>query len=185
VTAKVVVNRAMSLDGFVSGPGHSMDWVFQHAAPEQLPEVMRQTGAMHGGSRTYDVVERDAGKPSGDAYGGLWSGPMFVLTHETPARADPRAAFLSADVDQAVGTALAAAGDKNLEVLGSDVTRQCLERGLVGEIFLPILPVLLGVGPPLLSTAGATAAVKLEPVSTARSGAVTELRYKVVRACAS
>ena len=25
-TGKVVVNRAMSLDGFIAGPGHSMDW---------------------------------------------------------------------------------------------------------------------------------------------------------------
>ena len=25
-TGKVVVNRAMSLDGFMSGPGHTMDW---------------------------------------------------------------------------------------------------------------------------------------------------------------
>jgi hypothetical protein len=23
---KVVVNKAMSLDGFIAGPGHAMDW---------------------------------------------------------------------------------------------------------------------------------------------------------------
>ena len=27
-TGKVVVNRAMSLDGFIAGPGHATDWVF-------------------------------------------------------------------------------------------------------------------------------------------------------------
>ena len=27
-TGKVVVNRAMSLDGFIAGPGHTMDWIF-------------------------------------------------------------------------------------------------------------------------------------------------------------
>jgi hypothetical protein len=25
---KVVVNRAMSLDGFIAGPGDAMDWIF-------------------------------------------------------------------------------------------------------------------------------------------------------------
>ncbi len=24
---KVVVNRSMSLDGFIAGPGHAMDWI--------------------------------------------------------------------------------------------------------------------------------------------------------------
>ena len=27
-SGKVVVNRSMSLDGFIAGPGHAMDWVF-------------------------------------------------------------------------------------------------------------------------------------------------------------
>ena len=26
MSGKVVVNRCMSLDGFIAGPGHSMDW---------------------------------------------------------------------------------------------------------------------------------------------------------------
>ncbi|HUY50907.1 MAG TPA: hypothetical protein VMV92_35250 [Streptosporangiaceae bacterium] len=41
---------------------------------------MRATGAMLAGRRTYKVGERDAGKASGEAYGGAWSGPQFVLT---------------------------------------------------------------------------------------------------------
>ena len=80
MTGKVVVNRAMSLDGFVAGPDDSMDWVFEYATPDQVPDVMVATGAMLCGRRTYDVGQRDAGKLSGDAYGGLWSGPVFVLT---------------------------------------------------------------------------------------------------------
>ena len=30
---KVVVNRAMSLDGFIAGPGDAMDWIFDFMAP--------------------------------------------------------------------------------------------------------------------------------------------------------
>jgi hypothetical protein len=32
----VVVNRAMSLDGFIAGPGHAMDWVLGYVAPDEL-----------------------------------------------------------------------------------------------------------------------------------------------------
>ena len=43
---KVVVNRAMSLDGFIAGPGGAMDWVFDFLAPDQFPEIAAATGAM-------------------------------------------------------------------------------------------------------------------------------------------
>ena len=39
-TGKVVVNRAMSLDGFVAGPGHTMDWIFDFLTPDAFPQVL-------------------------------------------------------------------------------------------------------------------------------------------------
>ena len=36
-TGKVVVNRAMSLDGFIAGPGDAMDWIFDFMAPDAFP----------------------------------------------------------------------------------------------------------------------------------------------------
>jgi dihydrofolate reductase len=184
MTAKVVVNRAMSLDGFVAGPGDSMDWVFDYTGPDQIPDVMAATGAMLCGRRTYDVGQRDAGKLSGDAYGGLWTGPMFVLTHRPPAGPpDDRHTFLSGDIAAAVKAAKAAAGDRDVEVLGSDVTGQCLRRGLVDEIFVLVLPVLLGHGTPLVTGAGFDP-VSLAPVSSTTSGAVTAMRFRTVDRCA-
>jgi hypothetical protein len=45
---KVVVNRAMSLDGFIAGPGDAMDWIFGSMGPvqQESPEIMAATGAM-------------------------------------------------------------------------------------------------------------------------------------------
>ena len=31
---KAVVNRAMSLDGFIAGPGDAMKWIFDFMAPD-------------------------------------------------------------------------------------------------------------------------------------------------------
>ena len=31
---KVVVNRSMSLDGFIAGPGDAMDWIFDFIEPD-------------------------------------------------------------------------------------------------------------------------------------------------------
>jgi len=184
VTGKVVVNRAMSLDGFVAGPDDSMDWVFEYATPDQESDVMAATGAMLCGRRTYDVGQRDAGKLSGDAYGGLWSGPVFVLTHRPPpAPPDDLHTFVSGDISAAVATARAAAAGRDVEVLGSDITGQCLQAGLIDEIYVLILPVVLGRGTPLVTGAGVDR-VSLAPVSVTTSGAVTAMRFRVGQ-CAS
>lgn len=173
----VVVNRAMSLDGFIAGPGHEMDWVLSNVTPDEFPEIMAATGAMLAGRRTYEVGKRDAatGKASGEAYGGAWSGPQFVLTHQPPA--DQAVTFLSGDIEAAVATARKAAGGKNVEILGTDVAGQAFARGLVDEVLVHVLPVLLGDGIPFASPG--LGRIDLEPISTTRSGSVTTLRFRV------
>jgi dihydrofolate reductase len=176
---KVVVNRSMSLDGFTAGPGDAMDWVFdhmRHGAQDQLGEIMAATGAMLVGRRTYEVGKRLAGEPGSEPdYDG---GPEFVLTHEPPDPPDPAVTFLTGDIGEAVATARSAAGGKNLEILGADVTGQCLRRGLVDEILVYVLPVLLGDGIRFFSSPG-LGRIDLEPVSVTPSGTVTILRFRV------
>ena len=70
-----------------------------------------------------------------------------------------------------------AAGGKNLEILGADVAGQCLQRGLVDEILVFVLPVLLGDG--IRFSAPGLGRVDLEPVSSTQAGAVTVLRFRV------
>ena len=173
---KVVVNRAMSLDGFIAGPGDAMDWIFDFMGPvqEAFPEIMAATGAMLVGRRTYEVGKRLAAEMTGPGYDG---GPQFVLTHQPPDPPDPTVTFLSGDIAEAVATARRAAGGKNLEILGADVAGQCLRRGLVDEILVFVLPVLLGDGI-RFSSPGLTR-IDLEPVSSTQSGAVTIIRFRV------
>jgi dihydrofolate reductase len=71
-----------------------------------------------------------------------------------------------------------AADGKNVEVLGADLTGQCLERGLIDEIVVHVVPVLLGAGTPFSFSVN-PARVDLEPVSSTRSGSVTTLRFRV------
>lgn len=178
-TGKVVVHRTMSLDGFIAGPGDDMDWIFEYPTLDQAAETMMATGAIITGRRTYEVGQRDTGKPSGEAYGGAWQGAVFVLTHhpqKTPP--DPAVTFLSEDIEAAVSTARKAADGKNVEIFGADLTGQCLERGLVDEILVRIVPVLLGTGTPF-STSANPARIDLEPVSSTHSDSITTLRFRV------
>jgi len=152
-----------------------MDWVFDFVAPDEFPEIAAATGAMLIGRRTYEVGNRmEADKPVSTEY--PFSGPVFVLTHNPPDPPDPAVTFLTGDIGEAVATARSAAGG-NLEILGADVTSQCLRRGLVDEILVYVLPVLLGDG--IRFSSPGLARIDLEPVSSTRSGAVTILRFRV------
>jgi hypothetical protein len=105
---KVVVNRAMSVDGFIAGPDNAMDWVFEYMKEDPFPEVMAATGAMLVGRGTHEVAKRMSEEDTD--YDG---GPVFVLTHQPPDEPERGVTFLSCDVAEAVATARAVAGGKN------------------------------------------------------------------------
>jgi dihydrofolate reductase len=171
----------MSLDGFIAGPGDSMDWgdgrpLADFVAPDDFTAVASATGAMLVGRRTWEVGARmQAEKPGTVDY--PFSGPMFLLTHRPLEPPNPAVTILTGDIGAAVATALDAAGGKNLELLGADVAGQCLQRGLVDEILVYVLPVLLGDGIPF-SSAG-LAMTELEPISSKPSRDATMLRFRV------
>ena len=171
---KVVVNRAMSLDGFIAGPGDSMDCIVEHVKDNPFPEVMEATGAMLIGRGTHEVAKRMA--PEDTSYDG---GTMFVLTHRPPDEPEAGITYLTCDLAEAVATARAAAGGKDLEILGADLATQCLRQGLVDEVLVYVLPMLLGDGT-RFSTSD-LGRIDLEPIGNTQSGSVTMLRFRVRR----
>ncbi len=179
----VLWNTVMSLDGFIAGVDDDMDWVFQYPEPnDAVDEVIRSVGSLLVGRRSYEVGRRasqqDPDSPAGKPFGGAWSGPQFVLTHWPPRiQKDPTITFLSEDIRAAVAKAKAAAGDKNVVIIGANVGRQCLEAGLVDEILILLAPILLGDGIPLFHRQGGEQ-VKLELISVARAGQITNLRFR-------
>lgn len=156
----VMVSTTMSLDGFIAGPNHEMDWVFDHGfVPEGtvdvIDEMIASTGAILSGRGSYDVGRRSTREETSSAFGGRWSGPEFVLTHRPPSDpVRPSLTFLSGDIRDAVATALSAAAGRNLLVLGANVAQQCLEADLVDEVSLFLLPIVLGDGIRLFGTPG-------------------------------
>ncbi|MFE4680622.1 dihydrofolate reductase family protein [Streptomyces sp. NPDC056721] len=173
-SGKVLWHFTMSLDGFVAGPGHSMDWMTGVASrPGLVEEYTRTTGAVLGGRDGWDAY------PDASAtYGGQWQGPVFVLTHR-PEDLKPAdgVTFLNCDVAEAIRIALDAAGGKNVEVLSPSIGRQLLERGIVDEIDLHIAPVLLGDGIRLFDNPGGSP-VRLGLVNGSDPSLVVNVRYR-------
>jgi dihydrofolate reductase len=178
----VLVNSTVSLDGFVAGPRHEMDWIFDDGfIPDEpsavIDDVIRTTGAILAGRHSYDVGQAATRSETSSAFGGRWSGPEFVLTHRPPPdAADQHPTFLSGSIDDAVATALAAAGDRKLLVLGANVVQQCLDHDLVDEMLLLVLPVVLGDGIRLFGPTGGQQ-IRFELTSADRWGQSAVLRF--------
>jgi dihydrofolate reductase len=113
--------------------------------------------------------------------------PIFVLTHEVPKRRPKETGaltftFVTDGIESAIGQAKAAAGDKDITVIGGASTaQQCLQAGLADELHIDIMPVLLGGGLRLLEDIG-TEQTKLERLTVmGLPGGRTHLRFRVVK----
>jgi dihydrofolate reductase len=170
---KVLWHFTMSLDGFVAGPNHEMDWMTGFTNRAGLEdEYVETTGAVLGGRAGWDIA--------GDSrpYGSAWDGPIFVLTHH-PEDATPAdgVTFLNCSPAEAVRIGLEAAGGKNLEVFSPTIGRQLLELGLIDEIDLHIAPILLGEGIRLYDNPGSEP-IRLHRVGEADPTSEVNVRYR-------
>jgi riboflavin biosynthesis pyrimidine reductase len=163
--SKLLYSATMSLDGFIAGPGGDMSWLTEHlAAPNPGAEnLMDEVGALLVGRRTHRGDDPNAGTDEEGAFGGKWSGPVFVLSHAVAQFEPSPGISLMADLDAAVAAAKEAAAGKYVNVLGAGVARSCIEANLLDEIMVYVAPVMIGDGVRLFDHPGGTI-VQLEPM---------------------
>jgi dihydrofolate reductase len=109
--------------------------------------------------------------------------PVFVLTHHPreplSMQGGTSFTFVTEGIEAALEQARAAAGDQDVSIAGgASAIRQYLAAGLLDELYLHVVPVLLGAGERLLENVGDP---QLEPVKVVASPAVTHVKYRVVR----
>jgi len=126
--------------------------------------------------------------PWDEAWRGWWGedppfhAPVFVLTHHPreplPMEGGTTFTFVTGGIASAVAQARAAAGENDVMIAGgASAVQQCLAAGLLDELYLHVVPIVLGSGERLLDGVGDPA---LEPVEVVASPAVTHVRYRVL-----
>jgi dihydrofolate reductase len=203
VTGKVIAAVAVSLDGFVAGPGDSPEqplglhgdrlftWFYNGDTPGRFYPWMKMSaasaaafdgfiariGAVITGRRTYDVAQAWHGQ------GEVPGAPLFVVTHQVPDQvplADPPYTFVTDGIASAVRQALAAAEGRDVRLMGASIVQQCLSSGLLDELTIELVPTLLGRGVRLLDGLQPGAA-GLEVVRVVDAPGVTHLTYQILR----
>jgi dihydrofolate reductase len=191
---KVVIEMSMSLDGFVADVDHSTEELHAwydggdveismpnneltfHVDEASAPIVRNafELGANVTGRVTFD----DAEAWGGDDPMGI---PSFIVTHEVPAAwrdNEGPFTFVTDGVESAIRQAKAVAGNKPVGVAGGDIAMQCLRLGLLDELWIHLIPVLLGDGIRLFDELDGSP-VHLSQVRVVEGRAVVHLFYEV------
>lgn len=149
---KVILGMTMSLDGFINDRDGSVEALYPDLAAlretEPMKESIQNTGAVVMGRNSFAMAE----DPDSIAENYEYQVPIFVLTHQPPKR-HPRETgtltftFVTDGIESAIRQAKAAAGDKDVTVIGAASTaQQCLKAGLADELHIDIMPVFFGSG---------------------------------------
>jgi dihydrofolate reductase len=175
-------------------------WIFETAS-------WRRQHGQAGGARTVDSEVLDEAVQNVGAYimgrkmfgGGAgpwdetWKGwwgenppyhvPVFVLTHHARAPLSMHGGttfnFVTEGIDSALQQARSAAGDRDIAIAGGASTvQQYLAARKLDELYLHIVPIILGAGERLLENVGDPT---LEPVKVIAAPAVTHVKYRIVR----
>jgi dihydrofolate reductase len=155
------------------------------ADSDVVDEVVRGVGAYIMGRRMFGGGDG----PWDESWRGWWGEdppyhtPVYVLTHHPrePLRMQGGTTFhfVTDGIESALEQARSAAGDGDVAIAGgASAVQQYLRAGLLDELYLHVVPVMLGGGERLLEDVGDPT---LEPVKVVASPAVTHVKYRVVR----
>src|SRR6266566_2011115 len=195
--SKIIAGITTSVDGYITGPddgpgcglgvgGERLHyWVFggpwSYDSPGRgepagqdkawLERTMAANGAVIAGRGTYEAAGHWGDKNP-------WGIPVFVVTHR-PEEQPPGGEFVFVgSLDEALGQAVAAAGGKQVYVMGgADLIRQALAAGRVDEFTIIIAPVTLGAGKRLFDGFGES--LELEHLGVRQSRFATFIDYAV------
>ena len=181
---KVIVGMTISLDGFIQDRNGSVGALYPDldtlGTTEPMREAIQNTGAVVMGWNAFAMAKDP------DSYAGNheFQVPIFVLTHTVPQRRPKETdqltfTFVTEGIERAIAKAKAAAGDRNVILIGASINQQCLNAGLCDELHIGIMPILLGDG--LCLFEHIAVAPTLEKIKIFESGARTDIWFRVIK----
>ncbi len=171
---------AATLDGYIADPDDRIDWLTgfepNYDGPgdrvnEAIDAAVEGSGALVMGSSTYEfILGHDW--PYGDR-------PTWVLTsRELPVAEGADIRFHDGPVADVHAEMVEAAGERDLWVVGGGpVASELAEAGLLDELWVTIVPIVLGDGKPLFSKP-IRKAMRLLGTRTFENGMI-ELRFSL------
>jgi dihydrofolate reductase len=178
--ARTIYFAAATLDGYIATDDDGIDWLtgfepnYEGSGDEvtgSIDDFIENTGALVMGSLTYEfILGHDW--PYGDR-------PSWVLSsRELPPTEGADIRFHNGPVADIYSEMVGVAGDRHLWVVGGGpVASDLVDAGLLDELWVTVVPIVLGSGKPLFSRP-IEKAMRLLGTRTFGSGMI-ELRFEL------
>jgi dihydrofolate reductase len=185
-----VLFMSMSLDGYIAGPGDSVEnpgghdfdrlheWFGDFSRPSgpvgEMWDEWNPPGAIVAGRRTVEQVDHWGGNNQGV--------PIFVPSHRPPNPSVanyPLVKYVNDGIETTMRLAKAAAGNRIVLMHGAYTAQRALEAGVLDELQIHQIPVLFGGGRRLFDVLPSR--VELDVVRVIDTPKATHVRYRVRR----
>jgi dihydrofolate reductase len=184
---KVILGLTISLDGFAEDIHGSVGSLYPDLETlrdtEVLKQSIRSTGSVVMSKKEFEMAD----DPDWFAGNYEYQAPIFVFTDQAPQKHPKETdgltfTFVTDGIQGAVRQAKAAAGGKDVTIIGSASTaRQCLRAELADELHIDIIPVFLKAGFPPFADIG-NESIRLERIKTVELPAGrTHLRFRILK----
>lgn len=141
---KVVFGVASSLDNFIAGPQHQVDWLlWSDDVAAIMKEIWSTFDAIVMGRKTYDVARESGGG------GGNYGLKGYVFSRTLRPEDHPDVEIISEDPGAFMKKLKRRKGKDICVMSGGELASALLEAGVIDEIGLNIHPIILGSGIPL------------------------------------
>lgn len=169
---KIVLQLAVSLDGFIEGPNGEFDWCFTDD-DYGMTEFFNRVDAIFIGRKSFEVAQGLGGTTPP----GFPSLKEYVFS-QTLTKLDGDRELISGDFESRVKDIKKSPGKDIWLYGGASLTTVMINHNLVDEIILAVHPILLGAGKPLFQNIAQRKMLRLKDSKTYPSGLVM-LSYTV------
>ena len=173
---KIILNLAVTLDGFIEGPNGEIDWC--QMDPDSgsdgfFDKLLADIDSIFYGRVSYDLWgQYQPAENESEAEKKIWqavhSKNKYVFSRNP--KEDQKAIFNSSDIETSVREIKSKPG-KNIWLYGgAGIITEFINAGLVDTFLLAVFPIILGSGKPLFSNITQRVGLILNQVETSKSG---------------
>lgn len=176
---KIVLNLAVSLDGFIEGPNGETDWCIMDN-DMGFENFLQSIDTIFYGRVSYDAwgtyqPESDTDASEKEMWNEIHSKQKFVFSHQD--RSDENANFITSDIIDKVNEIKKQNGKDIWLYGGANLIKTFISLGLIDIYKISLHPVVLGNGKPLFENLKSRIGLKLLDTRIFKSG-VIELTYQ-------
>ena len=183
---KVILSAAISFDGFIEGPNGEIDWILfgENEGASDLMQLVDEIDTVMYGRVSYEMWGNPEMTEQSSEFERKFNGAIANMDRcvfsTTKSEFDGNVTAVKENVDELVNNLKKKPG-KNIWLYGgSSLVTTFMNLDLVDELWLGVMPVILGQGKPLFNDVKHRHRMRLKDAKPSASGAIG-VRYEIVR----